>query len=258
MLVANNAFRTTLLYLAGTASLILLVPLLVVFVIIGLSWWIAIPVALIFGFGLTFLWAKGASGRVANQLGISDANLCDDPGLSSLVEGLSLSIGIEEPSLHIVQDDSTNALSIDGPDGASILVTSGLLRALGRVELEGVVAELLVPIKNEDAELAAAAAGSFGALFLDGPLSGFASPVGAWAMRRVIEPDGGFAADRDAVGVTRYPPGLSSALVKISESFTPALATAGNDHLWVAPPLMTEAAVSHSPLQWRIDNLLEL
>ena len=258
MLVANNDFRTTLLYLAGAASLVFFVPLLVLSVLIGISWWIAIPLALLLGFGLTFLWAKGASGRVVSQLGISDANLCVDPGLCSLVEGLSLSIGIEEPSVHIVQDDSKNALSIDGSDGASILVTSGLLDALGRMELEGVVAELLVPIKSGDAELATAAAGTFGSLFLDGPLAGFASPVGAWAMRRVIEPDGGFAADRDAVGVTRYPPGLSSALVKISESFSPALATAGNDHLWVAPPLTTEAAVSHSPLQWRIDNLLEL
>ncbi len=258
MLVANNAFRTTLLYLAGAASLLVLLPLLVLFVLVGLSWWIAIPLALLVGFGLTFLWARGASWRVVKQLGISDASVCEDPGLCSLVEGLSLSIGIEEPSLHIVQDPSKNAVSVDGPDGASILVTSGLLDALGRMELEGVVAELLVPIKNDHAELATAAAGTFGSLFLDGPLAGVAAPVGAWAMRRVIEPDGGFAADRDAVGVTRYPPGLSSALVKISESFSPALATAGNDHLWVAPPLMTEAAVSHSPLQWRIDNLLEL
>lgn len=257
MLVANNAFRTTLLYLAGAASLVLFLPLLILFLLIGVSWWLAILVALLVGLVVTFLWAKGAPGRVVSQLGISEANRCDDPGLSNLVEGLSLSIGIEEPSLHIVQDASMNALSIEGPDGACILVTSGLLKALKRMELEGVVAELLIPFKNGDAELATAAAGTFGALFLDGPLAGAASSVGGWAMRRVIEPDGSIAADRDAVGITRYPPGLSSALVKLSESYNPALATAGNDHLWVAPPLTTEAAVSHSPLQWRIDILLE-
>ncbi len=263
MRVAKNArqsarFRSTMFLLVGLLSLFLLLPFALILTVAGASWVFGVPLAIGLGLLLIGWWIRGASGRVASQLGLDPTRLCTDPGLSNLVEGLSLLTGTDEPVLYIADDPALNACPHVGQDGASILVTSGLLYGLGRMEQEGIVAELLVGIKSGKAEFDTMAAGTVGSLFFDGPLSFLGPTLGTWAMRRLVQDDGDVAADRAAVGVTRYPPGLSSALKKMSESYHPALATAGNDHLWIAPPLSTEAAVPHSPLAWRIDILLEL
>lgn len=260
--MASNAsrdlvFRNTVVQVAVLLCLLVIVVVLPLLLLVKAPWWLALVIAPLLSTLATWVWHRGASARVFSQLGIDDSVLCGDPRLANLVEGLSLSTGIEEPALYELDDPSRNALALTDGEAASVVVTSGLIKDLGRMELEAVVAAALVRIKSGDAAIDTLAAGMFSYPMIDGPLAQITSPVGRWAMRKVVVPDADIAADQAAVGVTRYPPGLSSALEKISESYHPARATAGNDHLWVAPPLTTEAVVPHSPLQWRIDILLE-
>lgn len=262
MPAANTAFRDpayrgTVAIVAGALALVVFVVVAAVSVVSGQSWLIGLPVAVLATLGIVVVWTSGANSRVFSQLRLGTAVECDDARLVNLVEGLSLSIGTEEPDLYVITDDAMNGLSLVSSEGASVVVTSGLLESLGRLELEGVVAQLLVKIKSGEADLATAVAGTFGYPFLDGSLAFLGPTVGSWAMNRIVKADADLAADRSAVGVTRYPPGLGSALAKISDSFSPTLATRGNDHLWIAPPLTTEAAIPHSPLEWRVDILLE-
>ena len=83
----------------------------------------------------------------------------------NLIEGLCISSGIDEPELFWVDDDRINLMVVGRPGEAAMVVTSGLLEDLNRVELEGVLAEGLVRIRSYDAHLASQAA-----TFVCGPL----------------------------------------------------------------------------------------
>lgn len=262
MQIATNApraagFQRTVIQLGLALTALCVVVLVILAIVTGLPWWLGLVVGIVVGGGAALLWTTTAAAKVAKKLDLAGMAVCEDPRLVNLVEGLSLSTGTEEPTLYVLADPARNAAPVVIGDDSYIVVTSGLVESLGRMELEAVVAALLVRIKSGDAAMDTKAAGMFAYPLLDGPASALLSPVGRWALRRVIDADADIAADQSAVRITRYPPGLSSALDKISESYEPALATAGNDHLWIAPPLSTKAVVPHSPLQWRIDILLE-
>jgi len=83
------------------------------------------------------------------------------------------------------------------------------------------------------------------------------APVAGWALRRVLDPRRDVDADAAGVRLTRYPPGLASALAKLRDAGTvvPA-ATRATAPLWLAAPLADDAARRrfdlHPPLDERI------
>ena len=62
----------------------------------------------------------------------------DDPRLYNVTEGLCATFGLGMPSLHVVDDDVPNACAL-GRDArrSDLVVTTGLLRRLDPIELEG-------------------------------------------------------------------------------------------------------------------------
>ena len=69
----------------------------------------------------------------------------------NLVEGLCIASGLPMPELYIVEDEAPNAFSTGlDPKRAAIVVTSGLLEKMNRIELEGVLAHELSHIRNYD------------------------------------------------------------------------------------------------------------
>ena len=169
--------------------------------------------------------------------------------LYNLVEGLCIASGLPQPRIYVVDDPAPNAFATGrNPQHAAIAVTTGLLEKLNRVELEGVIAHELSHIKNYDILVSTLAVTLVGAVALvtdmairmmwwnggrsrrDGdhgdsgnPLAilGFAlliiAPIVAKAMQATISRRRETLADISACQLTRYPPGLISALEKLRE-----------------------------------------
>lgn len=130
--------------------------------------------------------------------------------LHNLVESLCALGGLPKPRLMLVDEPAPNALVVGmTPSTTTLVVTSGLLAALSRVELEGVVAHELAHIRRGDAVLGAVAAISVG------PLSALLPGLGGRAARRLLGDDEP-AVDLAAIGLTRFPPALSAGLEKMS------------------------------------------
>lgn len=168
------------------------------------------------------------------------------PRLHNLTAGLCEQAGLPVPRLYVIDSAAANAFAVGrDPAHSAIVLTSGLLEALNRVELEGVVAHELAHVQNRGARLASAAVilGRFPGL----PRLG-AQP------RRLLD------ADQTAAYLTRYPPGLAGALRKLGAATGPLPGRPGLDHLWlVAPEPPSPGAVpTHPPLEERIEALRDL
>ena len=231
------------------------VVLAVLGVVLGVPWWIVAPVAVVVVVVATIVVVRSAPGIVLARLGVKPADLDDaHVRLGHIVDGLCLANGIRQPALAIVDDDSLNGLVVGrSADEATIVVTAGLLEGLGRTEPEGVIAHLLARVRAPglaDETLAAVVIGMWMA------------PVPVLqrrALARVVADHPAVLADREAVAMTRYPPGLVSAFATIQDA-DQSLRSAGRStrHLWIDDPARTTNDAIDIPLSERIDVLQEL
>jgi heat shock protein HtpX len=222
--------------------------------------------------------------------------------LHNLVEGLCIAGGLPKPGVYIVDDPAPNAFATGrNPEHAAIAVTTGLLDMLNRVELEGVVAHELSHIRNYDILVSTLAVTMVGAVALmsdlairmmwwnggrvsrrgdhentNNPLAfvGFAlllvAPLAAKAMQATISRSRETLADVSACQLTRYPPGLISALEKLQQDTTVThSASTATAHLWLEQPMsgvgdsgklegIHKMFDTHPPLEERIALLREL
>lgn len=226
--------------------------------LVGLPFWLGLIVGPFLAAGAIWLLLRNSVPRLLSTLGARPLGDDEYQRYDNVVEGLALSTGLSEPDLYVIDDASLNGAAFDWRNERAIVLTSGLLDAIGRIELEGVVAGLLVRLKNGDAERATLGASLFGRTIIDSPLSGVGAPIARAAFGRLFEADREIAGDQDAVSVTRYPPGLSAALTRIETGpYEPATTSPGLQHLWFAPP-RPDAAVPHIPINWRLDVLSEI
>jgi heat shock protein HtpX len=190
--------------------------------------------------------------------------------LHNLVEGLCIASGLPKPRVYVVEDPAPNAFATGrNPKHAAIAVTTGLLDMMNRVELEGVVAHELSHIRNYDILVSTLAVTLVGAVALitdlairmmwwnggrvsrqgdqgdrGNPLAiiGFAllilAPIVAKAMQATISRRRETLADVSACQLTRYPPGLISALEKLKKDTTVThSASTATAHLWIEQPM---------------------
>ncbi|MGQ0831736.1 MAG: M48 family metallopeptidase [Microthrixaceae bacterium] len=233
------------------------------------------------------------------------ASVEEYPRLHNLVEGLCIAGGLPKPRIYVVEDPSPNAFATGrNPKHAAIAVTTGLLERMNRVELEGVIAHELSHIKNYDilvSTLAVTMVGTIailadlGVRFLwfgmgrsrndsddargGGPLAILAilglallvlSPLIARVMQAAVSRKRETLADVSGVELTRYPPGLISALEKLRDDYTVVGSTShATAHLWIEQPQAVSEAEgrfarlnrmfdTHPPLDERIALLREL
>lgn len=70
------------------------------------------------------------------------------------VENVSIAAGLPMPRVYIINDESLNAFATGrSPRDASIALTSGIIKKLDRLELEGVIAHEMAHIGNRDIRL---------------------------------------------------------------------------------------------------------
>ncbi len=222
--------------------------------------------------------------------------------LHNLVEGLCIASGLPKPRVYVIDDPAPNAFATGrNPRHAAIAVTTGLLAKLNRVELEGVIAHELSHIRNYDILVSTLAVVLVGAVAIltdtairlmwwnggrvprqgdrsdsNNPLAlaGFAllvlAPLIARLMQAAISRRRETLADVSACQMTRYPPGLISALEKLRDDCTVThAATTATAHLWIEQPMagvgdsgrlgrFHRMFDTHPPLEERIALLREL
>jgi heat shock protein HtpX len=218
------------------------------------------------------------------------------PYLYNVVEGLSIAAGLPTPPCYVIDDTAPNAFATGrNPKNSVIVVTTGLLEKLNRVELEGVIAHEMSHIKNYDVLLQTLVVVMVGivALLSDwmrrsfwwgggrrrgsdrGKGSGGAaiilalalimavlSPLIAQLIRFAVSRKREFLADANGAMLTRYPPGLASALRKISADKEPLeAANKATAHLYIVNPLLDHGGrinklfSTHPPIEERIAAL---
>ena len=260
----RSQLQLTYVLIAALIAVVVAVPLVIIGLVIGAGWWIGLLVGILTGAAVVWHWVRTADQRVlrtfeANSVDLASIDAAAFARIKNLLDGLSLSIGTTEPELLVVADESRNALAVARGERQTLIITSSLAIDLERIELEGVVAELLVRLKTGDAENATSLASVVGRPFLDSALSGLTRPFAVQLLRRNLDEHRDIVADQRAAAVTRYPPGLSAGLGRIADGpLTPVSATTGTDHLWMVPPPRLELVVPHAPVDWRVEALLEI
>jgi len=222
--------------------------------------------------------------------------------LHNLVEGLCIAGGLPKPGVYVIDDPAPNAFATGrNPNHAAIAVTTGLLEKMNRVELEGVVAHELSHIRNYDILVSTLAVTMVGAIALmtdlairtmwwnggrvarrgdhdngTNPLAYVGiillvvAPIVAKLMQATISRKRETLADVSACQLTRYPPGLISALEKLKADTTVThAASTATAHLWIEQPMsgvgddgklggIHRLFDTHPPLDERIALLREL
>jgi heat shock protein HtpX len=204
--------------------------------------------------GAAATWRAGAPVALA-LCRARPAGPAEQPRLHNLVEGLCAAAGLSKPHLYVVEDQWRNSFAVGrSPRHASLVVTTGLIDSLDRVELEGVLAHELSHVKADDVSLSSVVAATLGC-------AAVLVPALCRAANAVAGRDREQLADLAAVTLTRYPPGLISALEAVRDSPSAAsvsrAALRATSHLWLA---RTSGAFGGFPtrLDQRIQALREL
>jgi heat shock protein HtpX len=193
-------------------------------------------------------WAMTRGDRrvagVLSSLGARDADPVRDARLTNLAEGLSITAGLRQPRLVVVEATGLNVMAAGTkPAKAVVAVTSGLLAELERIELEAVLAEAMCQIRRGDTVAPTVSVATLGL-----------------GRRVAIASDRDATADQAAVTLTRYPPALASALEKLeAKGWEVPGQPAYMASLWLADPRPgAPNDAGRLPLSERIEALREL
>ncbi len=225
-----------------------------------------------------------------------------EPRLHNIVEGLAIAAGVPKPQVYVVPEMAPNAFATGrDPEHSSIAVTQGLLETMNRVELEGVIGHEMSHVLDRDILVGTVVATVVGAaillsevfmrtwffgggrrrdsgggdagiiglvLFLLGITLLILAPLAGQLIKLSVSRNREYLADAQGVLLTRYPPGLISALEKIAAA--PHAMRAANNataHLWLDQPSRVEGPQTsgierlfstHPPIQERIKRLQEM
>ncbi|HSL57841.1 MAG TPA: M48 family metalloprotease [Acidimicrobiales bacterium] len=250
---ADNERRAALLAVGFVALLAALVTLVGWLLGPDLGWW-GLALAVVIGAGLAVLALVSADAIVVRATGAAPIGADEHPRLHNLVDGLCVASGLPRPALGLIDDPALNAFVVGrSPRHATLVVTSGLLDGLTRVELEGVLARQLVLVKHRDslvatlatttvagplllAELAGRSPGGVVGTILGLPAA-LVAPVASRLLDVVLPPRREVLADLAAIDLTRYPPGLIGALEKVRHGAVVDGGLRATAHLWVEPPV---------------------
>ncbi len=276
--------------------------------------WVGLIVALVVALGGSLLsyWKSDSIALAMSHAHPADPQKY--ARLHNLVEGLCIASGLPKPRLYVVEDQAPNAFATGrNPKHAAVAVTTGLLEKMNRVELEGVLAHELSHVKNYDILTQTLAVTLVGVVALlsdfalrfywwggqshrsnhrdddnrdsNGPQAILAifgvvlllvAPLVARIMQAALSRNREALADASAVAMTRYPPGLISALEKLRDDQTVVHSSSrATAHMWIESPIARHSNESpyprenrmawlnrmfdtHPPLDERIEALREM
>jgi heat shock protein HtpX len=213
----------------------------------------------------------------------------DAPQLFNVVEEMVIASGLGKmPDIYLIPDDRPNAFAAGRKAETRVVcVTSGLLRLLGRDELQGVIAHEIGHHKNGDPALMILMGVMLGAIvlvadvFLRGNILGgrrrssrdsggvdlllavlafvlaILAPILAQMLYFACSRRREYLADASAARFTRYPEGLASALEKIAVQYQGGVqANKVLAPMYIVNPMQALAAVglfsTHPPTEARV------
>ncbi|MBI4739401.1 M48 family metallopeptidase [Candidatus Woesearchaeota archaeon] len=256
-----------------------------------------VVIAVLFSIVYALVGMYSGDKMILSMSGAREVTKKEFPHLFHTVEGLAIAAGVPPPKAYVIDDTALNAFATGrDPSHASITVTTGLLKKLNRQELEGVIGHEMSHIKNFDIRF----------MMLTAILIGIAVLLSDFLLRSLLWGGGGrnreskssgamvlivfalvlailtpiigeliklaisrrreFLADASGALLTRYPPGLASALKKISQDPDPLVdkANKATAHLFISTPFrktkgaMTRLFATHPPIDERIKRLEEM
>lgn len=222
----------------------------------------------------------------------------DAPQLYNVVEEMAIAAGVPMPKVMVLETDALNAFATGNkPGNGTIAVTRGLLNALNRDELQGVVAHEMSHLANLDTRYMVVVGVTVGliALVCDMLLRSLAwgrgnrssssdkkgggaailiillivvailAPIAAKFVQMAVSRQREYLADATSVQFTRNPNGLISALGKLAEKAEPFPGVSrATQHLFIVNPVQTFTAKSsallatHPDIEDRIARLRNL
>ena len=251
-----------------------------------------VPIAV--GLSLISVWGSyyASDKLVLTMTGARLIEEQDNPRLFALIQEVCLASGLPMPKVAIVEDVAPNAFATGrNPEHALIAFTTGILDAMDRDELQGVIAHEMAHVGNRDTLVSAVAATTAGAIaiFSDflmrrmwfgggrrdresnaNPIALIVSlfililaPSAAVLLKAAISRRREALADATAVQFTRNPTGLRKALeVLQADSTVVTHASNAVAHLYIESPLdsssVSKLFATHPPLSERIATLRQM
>jgi heat shock protein HtpX len=185
---------------------------------------------------MNFVMYFGSAKMVLRMYGARVVTAAEAPELYEIVDRLRQRAGLPMPTVAIAPHAQPNAFATGrNPEHAVVCVTEGLLRTVGREELEGIIAHELAHIRNRDMLLQTFTATLAGAVsnlahlsfFMGGsrddeggnPAAGLlmaiVAPIAAMLIQFAISRQREFKADAVGAEISGRPLALASALKKL-------------------------------------------
>ena len=254
----------------------------------------ALPFAMVFASGSALVSYYAGDRLILAQSQAHEVAEGQEPELRHIVEALAIGLGLPVPKIYLIEDSAPNAFATGrDPAHASITVTRGLLDKLDRTELEGVIAHEMSHVGNRDIRVMLLVTvlvgtialladwllrsiwwgggrrrggrdreGGGGVLLLVGIALAILTPVIASLIQLAVSRQREYLADASGALLTRYPPGLASALRKIAADKEPLeAANKATAALYFANPLKDAPVFldglfdTHPPIEERIRRL---
>lgn len=275
---SNNVFKTWL-YMALFIAFFAIIGLIIAYYYNDVN---IFYFAIIFSFIMNIV-SYWYSDKVAlNMAGATEVKSRSQyPEFWNAVENLSITAGLPMPKLYIINDPIPNAFATGrNKNHSAIAATTGLLSMLNKNELEGVMAHELSHIGNRDILLSTIVVimvsaisflsqiffrfsmfgkdnedrgGGWGIFMLIGSiLAIILAPLAASLLQLAISRKREFLADASGAILTRYPEGLASALIKISQ-FSQPLKKVNNSisHLFIVNPMgLNSNNINEEKISW--------
>jgi heat shock protein HtpX len=281
--------RKTFLLLAGMGALVWVVVFSAL-TYFGQSTVGIVPIAV--GIALISVWGSyyASDSIVLKMTGARLLQESDNPKLFNVIQEVVIASGLPMPKVAVVEDSAPNAFATGrNPEHAVIAFTTGLLDAMDRDQLQGVIAHEMSHVGNRDTLVSAVAATTAGAIALlsdmltrmmwfgggrrdnrdnnGNPIALVLSlvvlilaPLAAVLLKSAISRRREALADATAVSFTRNPAGLRSALEVLAADSTVVLQrSTAVAHIWIESPLdarsISKLFATHPPIEERIAAL---
>ena len=287
---AANRWRTVVLVVAFTAIIALLGYFVGEYFYPG-GGLAVLPFALALSLGSAFTSYFAGDRIVLAQSQARELAPNEETELHNVVETLAIGLGIPVPKLYVIEDSAPNAFATGrDPQHASVVVTRGLIDKMDRTELEGVIAHELSHVGNRDIRVMLLVTILVGtvALLADwmwrsmfwgrgrgrdrgggnaiiavvAIVLAILTPIIATLIQLAVSRQREYLADASGALLTRYPPGLASALRKIAaDREVLEVANKATASLYIANPLKDAPTFldhlfdTHPPIEERIKRL---